>query len=64
MLGEVGGGIGWPVIKSKVCVGRSEATLHRGETARPKRLRDRVDCEFERRTLVTNDPPHGSDKRR
>lgn len=67
--GDRNGRIGWPVIKSKVCVGSRCATraLHRGgrETARSKRLRDRVDCEFERRTLVTNDlPPPGSDKRR
>lgn len=51
---------GWPVIKSEVCVGRERG---RCVVAEGKRQRDRVDCEFERRTLVTNDPP-GSDKRR
>lgn len=54
--------MGWPVIKSKVCVGRDEDVAWWWK-ARSKRLPDRVDCEFGRRTLVTNDPP-GSDKRR
>lgn len=62
MLGEVGNWLASDKIKGLRGSIRNEATLHRGETARPKRLRDRVDCEFERRTLVTNDPPPPPDR--
>lgn len=63
-------GIGWPVIKSKVCAGRS-ATRRRCTVAKrhvpngceiASIANSSVDCEFERRTLVTNDPPPSPDR--